>query len=156
MPAAPRSLFVLHAVVLAGAVAVSGTAQAATATPHGAARTATASYTGSGVDSVAVVPGVYGDISDAVAAVSFTPQTRERTLSLSVTDQLGRPVLAAVVQHLGPGNSDDDELGRLCGQPGTFHLPVAQAPVTVYLLSGTCNGGPSTPTTGTVTGRFTR
>jgi hypothetical protein len=148
------SRFPLLAAV-AASVALSTTAGAAPV------RTVSAAYTGSGVDSVAgVTPALYGEASgqgSELEAVTLTPRAGEKTITVTLADRLGRPVLAAVVQHLGEATFDDVELGRVCaGAPGRFRLAADAKPVTVYLLTGTCPAGPSVPTTGTVRMGFTR
>lgn len=138
-------------------------AAAIMSTPAGAApvRTVTTPYTGSGVDSVAgVTPALYGDDSgqgSELEAVTVRPRAGERTITVALSDRLERPVLAAVVQHLGQATFDDVELGRVCaGTPRRFRLAADAKPITIYLLTGTCPAGPSVPTTGTVTTGFTR
>ena len=143
--------------VLAALAACAVLAQTAGASP---VRTVTATYLGSGLDSVAgVTPALYGDDSGQggeVQAVTVTPRAGERLISVALTDKLSRPVLAAVVQHLGQATFDDVELGRVCaGTPGRFRLAAPSRPITVYLLAGSCPAGPSLPTTGTVTVQFT-
>ena len=124
-------------------------------------RTVSATYLGSGVDSLAgVTPALYGSASGQggeVQAVTLAPQAGEAAITVALTDKSGRPVLAAVVQHLGQEAFDDLELGRTCaGTPGRFRLAAARRPVTVYLLAGSCPSGPSLPTSGTVTVQFSR
>lgn len=140
---------------VAATVALSTTAGAAPV------RTVTAAYTGSGVDSVGgVTPALYGEASgqgSELEAVTVSPRRGEKTITVALSDRLGRPVLAAVVQHLGEATFDDVELGRVCaGAPGRFHLAADAKPITVYLLTGACPAGPSLPTTGTVTMGFAR
>ena len=138
-------------------------ATALVSTPAGAAtvRTVTATYVGSGVDSAAgVTPALYGEGSGQgaeVEAVTVSPRAGEKTIGVALSDRLGRPVLAAVVQHRGQAGFDDVELGRVCaGSPRQFRLAAGAKPVTVYLLIGSCPAGASVPTTGTVTMTFTR
>ena len=124
-------------------------------------RTVTASYVGSGVDSVGgVTPAVYGDASgqgEEAEAVTVTPRAGEKVISVALSDRLGRAVLAAVVQHLGEATFQDVELGRVCaGTPGRFPLAAPGRTITIYLLTGSCPAGPSAPTSGTVTMGFTR
>ena len=121
----------------------------------------TATYLASGVDSVAgVTPAMYADVSgqgSEVQAVTVTPWADDRAVTVTLADRLGRPVLAAVVQHLGQDTFNDVELGRVCtGTAGRFRLATPSRPVTVYLLAGSCPTGASLPTTGTVTVRFTQ
>ena len=79
--------------------------------------------------------------------------------SRSVTPSRRRalPVLAAVVQHPTGDVRDDVELGRVCtGEPGSFRLASPGSDLTVYPLAGTCPGGLSIPTNGTLDLTFTR
>jgi hypothetical protein len=132
---------------------------AVAAQPAAHGRSATGSYTGAGVDSVAgITPSVYGEGSGQgteFQAVSVDTRRTDRRVTVRVTDRSGRPVQAAVVQHLGSGTSDDVELGRLCGPRNGFRLARPGRPLTVYLLAGRCGASASVPTTGTVRFTFT-
>ena len=124
-------------------------------------RTVTAAYAGSGVDSVAgVTPALYGEASgqgSELEAVTVSPRAGEKAITVALSDRLGHPVLAAVVQHLGQATFDDVELGHVCtGTPRRFRLAAEAKPVTIYLLTGTCPAGASVPTTGIVSMGFTR
>lgn len=77
------------------------------------------------------------------------PQAREKFVSVTVTDDSGRPV--AVVAHQG-----ETELGAFCGQTEA-PLPLAsREPVHVHIYSGPGCSDVSTPTAGTVEFTFTR
>jgi hypothetical protein len=152
-----RPVFVLASGLLASAMLLS--------TPAGAApprsRVVTATYLGAGVDSPAdPVPAMYGDASGQggeVEAVTVTTTRNDRTVSLRLVDQDGLPVLAAVVQHLGPDSRSDEELGRVCGSSTRpLRLVAPGKSLTVYLLAGRCPAGPSVPTSGTLTLTVTR
>ena len=142
--------------VLAAGVALA--APAAAGAPSGPDQTATRDYTGAGVDGVAgVTPAMYGDGSaqgGELEAVTISPPSGDRNVSVRIADRTGQPVLAAVVQHMDGNDAHNVELGRVCGAPGTFHLARPDRPVTVYLLVGSCGSALSVPTTGTVTFTF--
>lgn len=121
-------------------------------------QTATRDYTGAGVDGVAgVTPSLYGDDraqGGELQAVTITPPSGDRTVSVRIADRTGQRVLAAVVEHMDGNDADNIELGRVCGAPATFHLVRPDRLVTVYLLVGSCGSALSVPTTGTVTFTF--
>lgn len=74
------------------------------------------------------------------------PLAREKTVSITLTDDSGRPVAGVV--HQG-----DAELGSICGQTeAPLHL-VSRKPVHVHIYSGPGCADVSAPTTGNV--RFT-
>ena len=78
-----------------------------------------------------------------------TPQAREKTVSITLEDDSGRPV--AGMAHQG-----DEELGAFCGQTDTPLTLVNRKPVHVHVYSGQGCGDVSLPTTGSVTFTFTR
>lgn len=86
---------------------------------------------------------------DAGELPQAAPLTKEKLVSVSITDDSGRPVGAAV--HQG-----DAELGTICGQTETPLMLVSRKPVHVHIFSGPGCDDVSAPTTGTVEFTFTR
>jgi hypothetical protein len=77
------------------------------------------------------------------------PLAREKKVSVSITDDSGRPVGAVV--HQG-----EHELGRVCGQSDAPLQLASREPVHVHVYSGPGCDDLSAPTTGTIEFTFTR
>lgn len=77
------------------------------------------------------------------------PLARERSVSITIEDDSGRPVAGAV--HQG-----EHELGDICGSTETPLALVNREPVHVHVYSGAGCSDVSAPTTGSVTFTFTR
>lgn len=121
----------------------------AVAAPAGGAarqRTETVAYErASGVHllDVAWIEVAAGDLPQA------RPLAREKTVSVTITDDSGRPVAGVV--HQG-----DAELGSVCGQTERPLPLVSREPVHVHVYSGPGCADVSTPTTGSVEFTFAR
>lgn len=139
---------VTKSLVVTAAVAVTVVVVALLAPAAGAARarTESAAYersSGVHVLDAAWVEVAAGDLPQA------TPLGREKNVSITITDDSGRPVAAVV--HQG-----DHELGAFCGATEA-PLPLAsREPVHVHVYSGAGCADVSTPTAGTVEFTFTR
>lgn len=77
------------------------------------------------------------------------PAARERTVSIVLEDDSGRPVAGAV--HQG-----DHELADICGATDAPVRFVTREPVHVHILTGPGCSDVSVPTQGTVTFTFSR
>jgi hypothetical protein len=137
-------------VAAAGAslLAATGSAFAASAI----SRTVSGEYTGPSSTPAATVQ-ISGSGS---AGVQFQVQRGERRVTVTARDTTGRPVLLDVTQLVDTSAGKYVELGTVCIQAGTFALSNDSSPVVVFPETGTCAGGTSTPTTGTVTASFVR
>lgn len=108
------------------------------------ARTEMVTYdSGSGIH---VMDYVWFEFSGAPEA---QPLAGERTVSIEITDESGRPVAGVV--HQG-----DAELGEVCGRTETPLRLVSRKWVHVHIYGGPGCDGVSVPTTGTVTFTFAR
>ena len=128
----------LATVVTVGAVAP------ATGAPR--SRTETAAYeraSGAHLTDVAWLEIAAGDLPTA------QPLAREKSVSITLEDESGRPIAAVV--HQG-----DNELGELCGQTEAPLTLSGRAAVHVHVYSGPGCADVSLPTSGTVTFTFTR
>lgn len=136
------------AVVLTTAL---GTAAAAQTDPT---RQASAQYTAPAGSQYGATVNLGGQGS-ALGSATLPTRRGERTVTLQVTDDSGRPVAAEVVQVLDEQTGAFVALGEVCGPAEqTFRLQRAGAPVAVRPLLGACDAGPSVPTTGTVSAVF--
>lgn len=77
------------------------------------------------------------------------PLAREKTVSVAVTDDSGRPVAGVV--HQG-----EAELGDFCGETEAPLQLASRAPVHVHIYSGPGCSDVSTPTAGSVDFTFAR
>jgi hypothetical protein len=92
-----------------------------------------------------------------LGSVALSPRRAEHHLALQVVDKAGLPVASEVYEDLNGDGKGDVLVGAFCGRtasPLTLHH--AGAPVIVYINAGRCPAGPSLPTTGTVSARFSR
>lgn len=92
------------------------------------------------------------DVSVDVAAGEMpeaAPMAREKTVSITLEDDSGRPI--AGVAHQG-----DEELGAFCGQTEAPLTLVSRKPVHVHVYSGEGCSDVSVPTAGTVAFTFAR
>lgn len=130
---------------LALAIAVTVVAVApATGAPR--SRTETAPYeraSGAHLMDAAWIEVAAGDLPAA------QPLAREKSVSITLEDESGRPIAAVV--HQG-----DHELGELCGQTEAPLTLSGREPVHVHVYSGPGCTDVSVPTSGTVTFTFTR
>lgn len=78
-----------------------------------------------------------------------TPMGREKTVSITLEDESGRPVAGVV--HQG-----EEELGKFCGETEAPVTLAGRESVHVHLYSGPGCADVSMPTTGTVTFEFAR
>ena len=109
-------------------------------------RTETVAYerpTGAYLAETVLVDLAFGPMPEAA------PQAREKTVSITLEDDSGRPV--AGVAHQG-----DEELGAFCGHTETPLALVNRKPVHVHVYSGEGCADVTLPTTGSVTFTFTR
>jgi len=138
--------------VLLATTAVALAAVPVSATPG--AREAKAAYTGTtGVAGV-----ITGDVdmngSHYGAALLF-PRRGESRIEVSVTDATGLPVSFEIAQDTDGDRVADWKSDGFCGRtPRAVRLAKQRADVLVLVNAGTCGTGVSTPTTGTVTARF--
>lgn len=84
-----------------------------------------------------------GDLPEA------TPRAREKSVSITLEDDSGRPIAGVV--HQG-----EQELGDICGATDAPIALVSREPVHVHLYAGPGCADVSVPTAGTVTFTFTR
>jgi hypothetical protein len=77
------------------------------------------------------------------------PLAREKSVSITLEDESGRPIAGVV--HQG-----DRELGELCGQTEAPLTLEGREAVHVHIYSGPGCADVSVPTSGTVTFTFTR
>lgn len=84
-----------------------------------------------------------GDLPEA------RPLARERSVSITLEDDSGRPIAGVV--HQG-----EEELGEICGATEAPIALVNREPVHVHLYSGPGCADVSLPTAGTVTFTFSR
>jgi hypothetical protein len=120
---------------------------------HGGRTTYTLNYVGTGLNGAGPVRGQYisGHAQDSdYGAVAVTTSRADQFVTVAAHDNSGRPVMAEIVQE-GTQLGESWELGKVCGNTGTFRLPKPGALVRVYLLAGTCGSLVSIPTEGTVT-----
>lgn len=118
-------------------------------------RTTSRAYTGGGVAGAGPVPTVRGHghaQGGDTQAVTVPTARGDRHLRLSIADATGDAVRLEVVQQTRAGQ--DVEVAQACGKALDTRLPLPGRPVIVYLLTGPCGDGVSTPTTGTVTFAF--
>lgn len=130
--------------VLAVALVVVGLVAPASGAPR--QRVESVAYenaTGVWASEVVLVNVSFGDMPQAA------PMAKEKHVSVSITDDSGRPVIAAV--HQG-----EAELGMICGQSDAPLALVSRKPVHLHIYSGPGCGDVSTPTSGTVEFAFTR
>lgn len=138
------------------ALSMIGTISAPPAAARGAwtKRTVTSPYTGAGgaaggATGTAVIGG------ERYGGVALSPQNDEVLVTLRLTDDTGRPVLAEVSQDRdGDGAPDPRTTVRVCGATDE---PLPTRPgvrLTVRMTVGPCDGGFSTPTQGLVTATF--
>jgi len=106
-------------------------------------RVAEGAYTGSG-------GGLYGNLSgNNFGGASFPTGSEEKYVTVEVTDASGTAISGSVGQD-PDGDSFTDEKGTYCG---STEDPISIEPgvdIVVYVDQGTCAGGPSLVTQGTI------
>lgn len=103
--------------------------------------------------------GVQGVISGSTTVqgahygfVELPTSRRDRWATVQVTDANGVPVAFELAQGDREDSASMAELGEFCSAtPSAVRLPKAGQPLVVYVNAGVCAGGPSVPTSGTVT-----
>lgn len=102
--------------------------------------------------------GVQGVVNGSVNAqgshygyVQLASSARDHAVRVTVSDATGLPVAFALAQWDAHAPNGERDLGSYCGTSTTRALPKPGRSVVVYLNVGSCPGGPSVPTTGTVT-----
>ena len=109
-------------------------------------RTETVAYeraSGAHLDQKVWVEIAAGDLPEA------QPLAREKSVSITLEDESGRPIAGVV--HQG-----DEQLGELCGSTDAPLALVSRKPVHVHVFSGEGCTDVSVPTSGTVTFTFSR
>jgi hypothetical protein len=87
-------------------------------------------------------------------AVTIPTKRGDFALDVSVADSGGTRITADVAQDVDGDGQIDNVLASICGaSTSPVRIRLAGAPVVVYLNVGSCGGGASVPTTGTVTAR---
>lgn len=77
---------------------------------------------------------------------------KEKYMSIELTDASGLPVFFSITQDVdGDGTLYEHENGEGCGKTTEPVELVPGAPITVFIQSGTCDGGPGLATGGTMT-----
>jgi hypothetical protein len=101
---------------------------------------------------------VQGVVSGAVDAqtgrygyVTLPTSRKDRSVSVTVTDDRGLPVVFQLSQGYTSDNATVTDLGEWCAStPKPVRLPHPGEPVIVYVELGACGNSPSVPTMGTV------
>jgi hypothetical protein len=136
-------IFALVLGLVAGALSMPASAKKKKKKPKRVERTAEGQYTGAAA-------GLYGNVGgNTIGGFSFATGSEEKYVKVEVTDATGTTISGSVGQD-PDGDMQTDEKGTYCG---ATEEPIQIEPgvdIVVYVDQGTCNGGPSVVTQGTI------
>jgi hypothetical protein len=117
-------------------------------------REVTATYTTPG-GVAGVISGDTDVQGSRYGSATLPTRASDRTVTVSIADTGGTKVAAEAAQDTDGDGTTDATLGTFCGATtAPLRLAKPGVPVFVYVNAGSCGGGASLPTTGTVTARL--